>query len=339
MSMIAEEMITTMQSVGGRTPLQPKRLNSNTGTRLQLKAHGYDIIPLNANKIPFKGWPTQPNDEAAIRKWGGLATGLRMKGHDIFVFDIDVRIEAVRDDIVAAWTERWPEFMAGCLRRHSGAVTLALIGRCCTAKRSYATSRFYSGPEDKKGHLVEFFTGNDKRQVVVQGRHSEGREYGYIGATLWETPPETLPWFPDEDIGAALHITEAIMKKYGLERQEKVDSMAGVHKLFDLEPAMEFTLADGSVVTLAELEDDARAGLKLGDPKNPCSVNRLAGYATIWDSRSSTRNRVLVNYGSTGLCLWDTKTGISHRWKHCEPPKESNELAERLRKLVKEAWS
>ena len=110
-----------MQSVEGRTPLQPKRLNPNTGVRLQLKAHGYDIIPLNTDKIPFKGWPAQPNDEATIRKWGGVATGLRMKGHDIFVFDIDVRIEAVRDDILAAWTERWPEFMAGCLRRHSGA--------------------------------------------------------------------------------------------------------------------------------------------------------------------------------------------------------------------------
>ena len=60
-----------MQSVKGRTPLQPKRLNPNTGVRLQLKAHGYDIIPLNTDKIPFKGWPTQPNDEAAIRKWGG----------------------------------------------------------------------------------------------------------------------------------------------------------------------------------------------------------------------------------------------------------------------------
>ena len=105
-----------MQSVKGRTPLQPKRLNPNTGVRLQLKAHGYDIIPLNINKIPFKGWPAQPNDEPAIRKWGGVATGLRMKGHDIFVLDIDVRIEAVRDDILAAWTERWPEFMAGCLR-------------------------------------------------------------------------------------------------------------------------------------------------------------------------------------------------------------------------------
>ena len=59
-----------------------------------------------------------------------------MYGNDVFVFDIDVRIEAVRDDILAAWTERWPEFMAGCLRRHSGAVTLALIGRCGTVKRS-----------------------------------------------------------------------------------------------------------------------------------------------------------------------------------------------------------
>ena len=275
-----------MQSVKGITPLQPKRLNPNTDVRLQLKAHGYDIIPINTNKIPFKGWPEQPNDEAAIRKWGGVATGLRMKGHDIFVFDIDVRIEAVRDEILAAWTERWPEFMAGCLRRHSGAVTLALIGRCCTARRSCKTWRFYSGPEDKKGHLVETFTGNDKRQVVVQGQHSEGREYGYIGATLWETPPETLPWFPDEDIGAALNIAETIMKKHGLERQAKVDPMAGVRKLFDLEPAMKFTLAEAAW-------SRSRSWRATPRPASRSATTKILAAPTGWPAmrRSGIRNR------------------------------------------------
>lgn len=330
-----------MQSVEGGTPLQPKRLHPSTGIRLQLKALGYDVIPLRPDKKGFFGWPKQPNDEAAIRKWSGPGTGIRMFENEafIFVFDIDVRIEAVRDEILAAWTVRWPEFMAGCLRRHSGAITIALIGRCVTARRSLRSKRWHSGPDDKKGNLVETFSRNDKKLIVVHGPHSEGREYGYTGATLWETPPETLPWFPDEDIGAALNIAETIMKKHGLERQAKVDPMAGVSKLFDLEPAMKFTLADGGVVTLAELEEYAKCGMTLGDYKNPCSDNRLAGYATIWDPKSTTRDRVLVNYGSTGLCLWDTKTEISHRWRHRQPPKEFTELAVVLRKLVKGAWS
>ena len=40
MKMTAEEMITMMQSVEGRTPLQPMRLNPSTDVRLQLNAHG-----------------------------------------------------------------------------------------------------------------------------------------------------------------------------------------------------------------------------------------------------------------------------------------------------------
>ena len=85
---------------------------------------------------------------------------------------------------------------------------------------------------------------------------------------------------------------------------------------------MKFTLADGERGHARGAGGVAKAGMTLGDYKNPCSANRLAGYATIWDPKSTTRDRVLVNYGSTGLCLWDTKTGISHRWKHREPPKE-----------------
>jgi hypothetical protein len=73
MKMTAEEMITMMQSVEGRTPLQPMRLNPSTDVRLQLNAHGYDVAPLNSGKRPFKGWPKQPNEVADIRRWGGVA--------------------------------------------------------------------------------------------------------------------------------------------------------------------------------------------------------------------------------------------------------------------------
>jgi hypothetical protein len=36
--------------------------------------------------------------------------------------------------------------------------------------------------------------------------------------------------------------------------------------------------------------------------------------------------------GGTGLCLYDTKTGISHRWAHCAPPPDV--LGERLKTLM-----
>ena len=55
----------------------------------------------------------------------------------------------------------------------------------------------------------------------MKGQHSEGREYGYIGRPLWETPQEMLPWFPDADVGDALDIAETIMKNAGWSDEQK----------------------------------------------------------------------------------------------------------------------
>ena len=72
-----------------------------------------------------------------------------------------------------------------------------------------------------------------------------------------------------------------------------------------------------------DLEEYARAGIGLG-PRG--EDGRLRGYADLWDPSTGngkhSSGRVLVSYGSEGLCLYDTKYEVKHRWKHREPSKK-----------------
>jgi hypothetical protein len=333
---------TKGKALAARRPLQPRECRL-TAVRLQIKAGGYDIIPLR-DKKGFEGWPKQPNDETAIRKWWGTATGIRMYRHDVFVLDIDVKIAAVVKAILDAYTERWPAFMQACLRRHSGAHTIALIGRCNTAKRWKRTWRFLAEPDDTdgKGHMVEFFGRNDKRLTAVHGRHSEGRVYDYHGDPIWTRPVDSLPWFPDEDIMTALALAETIMMQHGLlAKRETVKGRHGpgyTRLVYDLEPDDVIRLANDDEITLEELELHMKAGLMTtlvgySERERMCVSMRLAAYANLWDPASTTRDRVLISIGSTGLCLWDTKNpDVSHRWKHRAPPPD--ELGDQIRALM-----
>src|SRR5262245_40290247 len=89
----------------------------------QLKQLGYDVIPLYAKDAPHKGWPKMPNDAAAIRRWNGAGAAIRMRGSELLVIDLDVHVEAVRDQMLGWLTEHHPDFMASCLRRRSGAIS------------------------------------------------------------------------------------------------------------------------------------------------------------------------------------------------------------------------
>ena len=151
--------------------------------------------------------------------------------------------------------------------------------------------------------MVEYFTGRDKRYVGVHGIHSEGREYGYIGRSILDTRERELPWFADADIGELIELCESTMEGLGLRQVAvRIDNRYG-EKVYDLEADMVFTLSSGERVRLSELEQMTGRG------------KRLKGYATLWDPKSQTPDRILVNRGVAGLALWDTKTGISHRWK------------------------
>ena len=53
----------------------------------------------------------------------------------------------------------------------------------------------------------------------------------------------------------------------------------------------------------------------------------MTGYATLWEP-SSTPDRVIVTLGREGLCLYDTKYEVRHRWKSAAPPPDT--LGEQL---------
>ena len=212
----------------------------------KLKQLGYDVIPLYAKDAPYKGWPKMPNDEAAIADWSGAGAAVRMRGSELLVIDLDVHVAAARDLMLAWMGEHHPEFMAKCLRRHSGAISIALIGRTVTAKGTQKTARYVGEGTDPKGDFVEIFTGNSKKYVGVVGRHSEGREYDYHGRHITETPVDALPWLADSEIAPMLGAFEEIMAGCGWEKvRPTIGNEAVGTKVYDLLPDQIFTLADG----------------------------------------------------------------------------------------------
>jgi hypothetical protein len=300
--------------------------NTITAVRLQLKALGYDPIPLKIDKKPYKGWPKEPNDPDTIGRWaryhGAVATGIRLyQSPCLFVLDLDIRSAAIRAAILQAYEQRWPEFMSGCVRRHSQGVPVALIGRSTFKTRTLRSRRWREKDNtEEKDTQVEVFTPRSKRYLGVDGIHSAGRVYAYHGRPLWEVPPGQLPEFPAGDVSAALEIADKIIEAAGL--IQKQAAVRDKYILYDLTAEMQIVLEDGETLTLVELEHD----LKSGPPK------RTAAFPTPWDP-DSTSARVLANMGRDGLCLWDTKTETSHRWAWRKPPESFAALGAPLRAL------
>jgi len=299
-----------------------------TARRLQLKALGYDPIPLRVDKRPYTDWPREPNSPEDIVRWaryfGCVATAIRLyRSPNLFVFDLDIHIAEVRNAILHAYEERWPQFMASCVRRHSQAVSLALIGRSDSNRGTLKSRRWRHKDRDKgeKDNLIEVFTQHSKRYLAVDGAHSAGRVYGYHGRALWEVAPAQLPEFPADDINSALEVADEIMQAAGL--VQKQSAILGKRILYDVRPEMQIMLENGEVLTLAELELD----LMTGPPR------RAVAYPTPWDPESTTP-RVLATIGADGLCLWDTKTETSHRWWWCKPPESFAVMAAQLRALA-----
>jgi len=291
--------------------LKPKAVTLYRPVWHQIKANGYDVIPLIDGKGgPYTGWPTMPNEPADIACWNGRAAGLRMYGSQLLVIDADTRMPIARDAVLGVLEQGWPDFMRDCLRRHSGQVKIALIGRVETDLRTLNTHSYYpeAGVVDKeRKNQVEVFTGNSKRYVGVHGAHSDGREYGYEGRSILEVREDELPWFPGKDLGPMLDACETALAACGLHAFRPDASRGGDVVVYDLLPDMVFRLKDGTELSLAELEDEVEHG------------GRQEGYATVFDPAADSPDRIKVNLSSTGLALWDSKTGISHRWAKAKP--------------------
>ena len=92
---------------------------------------------------------------------------------------------------------------------------------------------------------------------------------------------------------------------------------------------MVFTLWDGDQVTLEALERDFETHLLWA--RRTTAREQVRGDGSLWGP-GGTADRVIVTLGREGLCLYDTKTEIKHRWKHCEPPPDT--LGERISELM-----
>ena len=228
---------------------QPLNLTVFQQTCMRIKSNGYNVIPLFRGKTtPPKGWPTLPNDPADIAEWRGGAAAIRTYGSEILVIDIDVLLAGACKAIVNMLEQRWPAFMASCLRRHSGGVKLALIGRVKTDKRYLHTWRYRDPalpPEDKTSHRVEIFTGNTKKYVGVYGKHSEGREYGYYGPTILDMAAGTLPEFPAADLGSMIDACDAILAEHGLQAVKPAYGKTDKKIIYDIDDATRFDVDGG----------------------------------------------------------------------------------------------
>jgi hypothetical protein len=306
--------------------LGEKKIPPIRAVALKLKQLGYDVIPLYDGKSkPPKKWPELLNTPEEIATWNDPTIAVRTFGTETVVwFDADVQRQDALDGILAGWTERWPDFMARCVRRHSGAVKVTLVGRLVTDKKRMWSSRYGVTEENPGGNRVELFTSNDRRYVAVWGKHSAGREYGYTGPSLEDVAIADLPLFLEEDLNDLLRIANEVMERLGLEKAEDGDASGmGADVLYDLTPEMTAELEDGSTVTLTELADLAAGRF-------------VYVHGRIFDS-GSAHFRVKAKVTSAGLTLWDFGTDVEHRWAHLgAQPDVLGPLLKRLKEDVGE---
>jgi len=305
--------------------LKPKAIHARRQVWLDIKANGYDVIPLKSGKdSPFRNWPSIPNEPADIATWNGRAAAIRTYGTELFIVDNDTTAPAARAAVMAVIGEKYPAFLDQCLHRHSGAVKIALIGRTTrTSHRLLRTRSWYPSQADlpaegddeetlarKKSlkNMTEFFTGNLRKYLGVWGMHSPGREYGYDGErTILNTRLDALPIFPAEDIEALRDALDEAYQRLGFfpASTARPDSIKE-RVLYDLEPEQVFELSDGvTELTLAQLDEELRKGRNI----------REEGYARIWDRTSGSPDRVKVNLSREGLSLWDSHTEVRHRFR------------------------
>lgn len=283
--------------------LPPKRSTVYRENYFKLRAQGYDVIPLSAGKDrPMKGWPDMPNSREDIEKWSGRTAAVRLFGGDVFAIDLDVTDDALITAQLVMLETRWPAFMTACLRRHSGAVKLMLIGRCRGGVALRRTNHWMAGADK---HMVEIFGGGCHRYIAVHGKHSSetDREYGYYGRSILETPCAELPEFPVDDVDELFTALEDILRDAGLSEVKagRVDATTP-QTVYDLRPEQMFQLSDGTWLPLSELA-------KLVQPDK-----KEEGFATIWHPEADSPDRVKCNWSpADGLCLYDTRTTISHR--------------------------
>jgi hypothetical protein len=251
-----------------RQKLEPKQKVRNPATlamRLDIKANGWDVIPSgNGKGVLEVGWKTMANSAADIARWSDPSSGMRNLPNtsvrvtgDLLVFDIDIKDEAVRDRVVAAFREKQPAWFAGALPRDSGAITIAYFGRVSEPVKMRRTHR-YGG-----GNMVEVHGALSLRQMVVEGRHASfevtGRMYHWHAGTPWNTRLDSLPVMDAAAIGGLIDLADQIMSEM-LPRDAGSEPKTGGRKQYTLERDTLFIKSDGEQITCGDLAEELGPG-------------------------------------------------------------------------------
>lgn len=288
-----------------KRPLQPRERKPVSFICERLKAAGYDPFAMRGGKDkPPKGWKTI---QAAPSDYGRSAAIRTQNTSGLVVLDFDIGRTDLLDAALARCCELVPS-LKNAPRRHSGKASCALFVQMVddTERKNPKSSRWGKSADYPKGHLLEIFTWKSTHYFLVWGEHSPGREYGWTGAPLWEVPFEDLPLIKDADIPLLLDAVDAVMRAHGMEMVERALVSGVEHEVFDLKLDDMWRMEDGEFYTLAQfiaMFDDGAWH---------------AGYANLWDEKSTTATRVKAKVTFGGLTLWDSKTHTNHHLAQVE---------------------
>jgi hypothetical protein len=304
-----------------RKTLQPKPRSRNIDVmnlRLAVYANGWTPMPCESKGYVLDDWNRIVINKDVIRGWDSyrkgagshlMGTGLRIEG-PAFVVDLDIKQADVMNRVLDKIQAAYPEFYAGALWRNSGAISLALFGQVSepVGGRHSITygRRLADGTVVDKAHAETYGSKTNGKYFAGWGPHKvEGRFYQFEGPSPADTRLDALPVFPAGEVGKLIDLIEAELAACGLEPIAPRRDMLGLQVLYDLTPETEFVLADGSVVTCADLETMLEAGAESG----------IRGVMTLEDwaaSETKEHCKAYVRKGAQRLAISDFFHDVQH---------------------------
>jgi hypothetical protein len=302
-------------------------MQERTAFRLAAHDNGYWMV-LNDCKEPVEtGWSKKRPSRDEILLWNRstyLSTGMKIDG-DLAAIDTDIREAPLRDALIDALDERYPDLFVRGLVRHAGEVKQAWFVRTIKPFQKIASRKWTRGdPNDPKAETqhVECFGSRKTRQFGVDGPHSRNPRTGEIlrvyqfvdGASPATIPRTALPVLPKEAFTAACNLFEEIAQAAGLSIvKTKGQSGEGKRVVFDLTDDMVFENECGAYRGLEELTDAYIAAKH--DGRELRVTSSFLGHDT-------NPTKCVVGWLKCGCCVFihDFETGLTHKPARRAPP-------------------
>jgi len=300
-------------------------MHERTVFRLAMWDNGYWPVLNDCKQAKLSGWQRKRPDRDEISSWDRstyLSTGMKID-NDLAVIDADIREAALRDALIDALDERYPDLFVHGLVRHAGAVKQAWFGRTPTPFQIIRSRKWTRGdPDDPKAKTqhVECFSSRTTRQFGVDGPHTrEGnkiiRVYQFVdGASPATIPRTALPVLPKAAFTAACNLFEAIAQDAGLKVIKRIGNGGGEGKrvVYDLTDDMVFESGYHTYHGLEELADACVAAKHEG-----CQLRVTSSFL----GHGTNASKCIVGYAEGGryVFIHDFETELTHRPAHRSP--------------------